>query len=112
MIDITYPYSWINLKKEYHLAVLTIFRDDEEEQTQHILGDAKTNGLILGMDDVDSFTLGKNYFEPIQIQKLYVKNIITIIPGQYDIQSLVSIIQTEIRKIWYGLTWTSVEYNK
>ena len=41
----------INLK-EYHLAVLTIFRDDEEEQKQHILGDAKTNGLILGMDDV------------------------------------------------------------
>ena len=67
LIDITYPHSWINLKKEYHLAVLTIFRDDEEEQKQHILGDAKTNGLIIGMDDVESFTLRTNYIEPIQI---------------------------------------------
>ena len=29
LIDITYPHSWINLKKEYHIAVLTIFRDDD-----------------------------------------------------------------------------------
>ena len=112
LIDITYPHSWINLKKEYHLAVLTIFSDDEKEQKQHILGDAKTNGLILGMDDVESFTLRTNLIEPIQIQKFYVKNIITIVPGQYDIQSLVSLIQTEIRNVGFGLTWTSVEYNK
>ena len=31
LIDNTYPHSWINLNKEYHLAVLTIFRDDENE---------------------------------------------------------------------------------
>ena len=76
----------------YHLAVLTIFRDDDEEHKQHILGDAKTIGLILGMDDVESFTLRTNYIEPIQVQIFYVINIITIVSGQYDIQSLVFLI--------------------
>ena len=47
LIDITYPPSWISLKKEYYLAVLTIFRDDKEEQKQHILGDAKQTALLL-----------------------------------------------------------------
>ena len=67
LIDMTYPHTWINLSKEYYLAVLTIFREDEKEQKQHILGDAKTNGLILGMDNVKSFTLRTNYVEPIQV---------------------------------------------
>ena len=64
------------------------------------------------MDDVESFTLRTNYIEPIQVQNFYVNNIITIFPGMYDIRSLVSLIQTEIRIVGLGLTWTSVEYNK
>ena len=92
--------------------MLTIFRDHEEEHKQHFFGDEKTNGLIIRMDNVECFTLRTNYIEPIQIQKFYVKNIITIVPGQYDIQSLVSLSQTEIRNVGFGLTWTSVEYNK
>ena len=64
------------------------------------------------MDDVESFTLQTNYVEPIQVQKYYVKNIITIVQGQYDIQSLASLIQTEIQNVEFGLTWTTVEYNK
>ena len=31
LIDITYPHTWINLNKDYHLAVFTIFRADEEK---------------------------------------------------------------------------------
>ena len=112
LFDITCPHSWINLKNEYHLAVLRIFRDDEKEQKQHILEDAKTNGFIIGMNDVESFIVRTNYIEPIQVQKFYVKNIITIVSGQSDIQSFVSLIQTEIRNVGFGLTWTSVEYNK
>ena len=64
------------------------------------------------MDDVESFTLRTNYIEPIQVQKFYVKNIITIVPNQYDIQFLVSLIQIEIENVEFGLTWTFVEYNK
>ena len=81
LIDITYPHSWINMNKEYHLAVLTFCLDDEEEQKHHIIGDAKISGVIRGMDDVESFKLQTNYIEPIQVQKLYVKKIITIVPG-------------------------------
>ena len=65
LINITYQHTWINLNKEYHLTVLTIFHEDEEEQKQHILGDSTTNNLILGMDNVESFTLRSNYVEPI-----------------------------------------------
>ena len=79
LIDITHPHSWINLNKEYHLAVPTFFLD--EEQKHHIIGDAKISGVIRGMDDVESVTLQTNYIEPIQVQKFYVKKIITIVPG-------------------------------
>ena len=48
------------------------------------------------MDNVESFTLRTNYVEPIKVQKFYLNNIITRVPGQYDIQSLVCYIQTEI----------------
>ena len=92
--------------------MLTIFRDDKEEQKKHILGDAKTIGLIIGINNVESFTLRTNYVEPLQVQNFYIQNIITIVPGKYDIQSLVSLIQTEIRNVGFGLTWTSVKYNK
>ena len=111
LIDITYPHTWINLNKEYHLAVLTIFNDSEEDQKQHIGGDSKTSGLIRGMDNVESFPLRTNRIEA-QMEKLYVKNIITIVPGQYDIQSLVNLIETEIQNVGYGLTSTTVEYSK
>ena len=53
--------------------MLTFFGDDEEEQKHHIIGNAKTSGLIRGMDDVESFTLQTNYIEPIQKHKFYVK---------------------------------------
>ena len=58
------------------------------------------------MDDVKRLTLRTNYIEPIKVQKFYVKHIITIVPGQYDIQSLVSLIEIEIRNVGFGLTWT------
>ena len=103
LTDITYPHAWINLNKEYHLAVLTIFRDDEEEQ-KHSIGDAKTSGLICGLDDVKSFTLQINYIEPIKVQKFYVKIIITIVQVQYDIQLLSSLIEIKIRNVGFGLT--------
>ena len=74
------------------------------------MGDAKTSGLIRGMDDVESFTLRTNFIVPIQVQKVYVKNIITIVPGKYDIQSLVSFIEIEIGNVLFGLTWTKIEY--
>ena len=41
LIDITYPHSWINLNKEYHLSVLTFFNDDEKEQKHHNMGTPK-----------------------------------------------------------------------
>ena len=47
LINITYPHFWINLNKEYHLAVLTFFDDNEEEQKHHIMRDAKTAALLL-----------------------------------------------------------------
>ena len=56
------------------------------------------------MDYVESFTLETNYIKPIQLHKCYVTKIITIIPGQYDIQSLVSLIQTKIRNVRFGLS--------
>ena len=62
LIDITYPHSWINLNKEYHLAVLTIFDENEQDQKQHIGGDAKTASLIFGMDNVESFALRTNLY--------------------------------------------------
>ena len=88
-----------------------MFGDNDEEQNHHIMEDAKRSGLIRGMDDVESFTLGTNYIEPIQVQIFYGKNIL-IVQGQYDIQSLVSFIEIVIQNGGFGLTWTKVKYNK
>ena len=33
-------------------------------------------------------------------------------PGQYDIYSLLTLIQSEIQKVGFGLTWVTMEYNK
>ena len=46
LIDTTYPHIWINLNKEYHMAVKTFFNEDENNQKQNILGDAKPARLI------------------------------------------------------------------
>ena len=98
------PTSLDKLEERVPLAVLSIFRDDEKENKQHILIDATTNGFILKMDDIKSFTLQTNYIETIQIQKFYFKNINTIVAGQYDIQTLVSLIKIKIRNVEFRLT--------
>ena len=112
LIDITYPHTWINLNKEYHMAVLTTFNEFDSYQKQNIAGDAKTAGLILGMDNVENFIVQNNMVEPVQVERFYVKNIITIVPGQYDINSLVNFIQGEIQKVGFGLTLATMTYNK
>ena len=47
LIVITYLDSLINLNK-YHLVVVTIFCDNEEQQTHHKMTDAKTSGVFSG----------------------------------------------------------------
>ena len=54
---------------------------------------------------------GQIYID-VQMQKFYVKKIITIVPGQYDIHSLLNLIESEIREVGYGLAWTNVRYSQ
>ena len=61
---------------------------------------------------MENFILRTNYVEPVQVLRFYVKHIITIVPGQYDINSLVTFIKSEIQKVGFGLTWATMEYNK
>ena len=73
LIDIIYPHTWINLIKEYHMAVLTTFNEFEAYQKQNMPGDAKTAGLIIGINNVENFILQNNMVEPVQVEKYYVK---------------------------------------
>ena len=43
------------------MAVHTFFNEDETDQKQNIPADAKTAGLISGMDNVENFILRTNY---------------------------------------------------
>ena len=67
LIDITYRNTWININKEYHMAMLTFFNDNETYHMQNITGDAKTVVLINEMDNVENFILKTNYVEPVQV---------------------------------------------
>ena len=86
------------------MAVLTFCNKDETGHKQYITGDAQTAGLIHGMKNVEYFILRTNYVEPVQVDRFYVTIIITIVPGQYDINSLVTFIKSKIQKVGFGQT--------
>jgi len=111
IIDMSYPHMWVNLQEEYSMSVLTYFNEDESSYKVHVAGDEKTNNLISGMEDVESFNLRSNSGRE-ELTKFYTRNTFTIVPGQYDINTLLHTIQYEINKVGFGLNWTRLEYNE
>lgn len=112
LIDITYPHTWINLNKEYHLAVLTTFPDNEEQFRSHMHPQNKYDfAFIHGLEHIQSGT-NSNLVEDGDVLNYFLKHTIKIIPGQYDINSLMNTIGSEIRNVQHGLNWANVNFNQ
>jgi hypothetical protein len=101
IMNCSYTHSWLNIKQEFHVGILTWDspQDTEEERTG-ILGTEKTLGLI-------SATRSCFYERDPTASRVkkrghpYVmKNLFTIVPGQYnDIKIVIAKLQTKIRTV-------------
>jgi len=111
LIDITYPHTWYNLNKEYHMTILAVPLEDEPDyRKQHFQGGPKTAELVRGMDLVES--TAHQMDDTVQFKRYVTRNAFTIIPGQYDIDSLLLKIQAELRLAGLGLSRATLTYNK
>jgi len=93
------------------MSVLTYFNEEEKDFKVSVAGDEKTFNLITGMEDIENFTM-QSYSGRDELIKFYTKNTFTIVPGQYDINTLLRTIQYEINKVGFGLNWSRLEYNE
>jgi len=110
IMDLSYQHKWVNLKKKFCMSVLTTINDDESHFKQNVQGNEDTQALIDGMIDVENFTM-QTRSDTVKLVKFYTRNTFTIVPGQYDIRTLLRTIQNEITKVGFGLTWTQLMYN-
>lgn len=112
IMDISYPHNWSNIERKYHMAVLTVFDgEDEEDQMYHVKANVETEALLDGIMNLESFAVTEHDSQS-KIMKFYARNVFSIIPGQYDTTSLCDQIETEIKRVRYGLNHVSVTYSK
>ena len=55
--------------------------------------------------------MGESIFDPMA-QKYFIKQSFTLVPGLYDLKTLVDTFQNKIRSVGMGLEFTTVTYNE
>lgn len=120
LMDITYPHSWINVDKEFVVGISMFINRNEREEQANIIVDSKYMEfleVLIGMARIPArLPAANNVPEDQRINRrtegFYLKNLFTVVPGQYNITNLTAFIQEEIRKTGLGVERATVSYDR
>lgn len=127
LIDINYPHTWINLNKEYIVVISAMYLPTETAaKGTSLVGDAKNGGLIRSINELREceVVVTPRYFtsqitgELMQSTRkrrtrvCYTpKTTFTFKPGQYDLNSVLALLQKHIRQVGAKCENTLVTYD-
>jgi len=121
LIDITYPHSWVNLHKDYVVVISAKYLSTEEGRSTPLVGDAGNAQLIRSINELRECELVQvgrprvRYGRPTitrRVEVCYIpKTSFTVKVGQYDLKSVIELLQKHIRQVGSGCQNTVVSFD-
>jgi len=124
LIDITYPHTWVNLNNEYVVVISAMYLATEPGISTPLVANDKNRELIRSLDEVRNCevlearkstyrkSLGRTVTKIDRQTICYTPKVsFTVVPGQYDLKSLIGLLQKHIREVGSGCENTIVAFS-
>jgi len=126
LIDITYPHSWVNFNKEFTVVLSALYFQNEQALATPLAENDKNRELMRALSELRKceVVIRPRYHPtervlgiPIQVEvtrttECYTpKTSFTVVPGQYNLKSVLTLLQQHIREVGLGCEATVVAFD-
>lgn len=137
LMDVSYPHNWINIDKEFFIGVLLFIPGDDKLEDVNVIVDPKHFPFVEAINSWKGIPhrvlvtpvppegeIGPNVMisnrefaprleeNPMSRGRYFLKQFFSVVPGQYDITSLINYIQEKVRETGLGCERFEVTFNK